>query len=116
VPQDNEISKYYFKAKDGLRHSTIFTFRLEPQAIRIKEAGKEVVQENCERCHRDLLAMIEMTEHEGEDEENSERYCWDCHREVPHGSVSSLSSSPHAIVPLLPDVMPKWIDKYIYSK
>ena len=47
VPQDNFIRKYLFKATDGLRHSTMFTFRLEPQVIRIKDAGRNVVQENC---------------------------------------------------------------------
>src|SRR5690606_28565128 len=31
VPHDNIFHKYYFKAKDGLRHATIFTLRKEPQ-------------------------------------------------------------------------------------
>ncbi len=34
VPQDNVISKYAFKAKDGLYHAAVFTVRKEPQAIR----------------------------------------------------------------------------------
>src|SRR5690606_11308008 len=29
VPQDNILRKYYFKATDGMRHSFMFTFRLE---------------------------------------------------------------------------------------
>jgi len=33
VPHNNVFNKYYFKAKDGLRHSTIFTLRKEPQVI-----------------------------------------------------------------------------------
>jgi len=55
VPHDNVFSKYFFKAKDGMRHATMFTLRQEPQVIFIKEAGKEVVQENCIRCHEKLL-------------------------------------------------------------
>lgn len=47
VPQDNILNKYFFKASDGLRHSFMFTFRLEPQVIQIKEAGKKAVQQNC---------------------------------------------------------------------
>ncbi len=46
VPHDYIINKYYFKAKDGLRHATIFTLRKEPQVIFIKEEGKNVVQQN----------------------------------------------------------------------
>ena len=45
VPHDNPISTYAFKASDGMRHAFMFTFRLEPQVIRIKEAGINVVQE-----------------------------------------------------------------------
>ena len=33
VPHNNELNKYYFKAKDGMRHSAIFTMRAEPQVI-----------------------------------------------------------------------------------
>src|SRR5690625_6656239 len=39
VPQDNIFRHYFFKASDGLYHSTIFTLRLEPQVIRIREPG-----------------------------------------------------------------------------
>jgi len=39
VPHNNLINKYYFKAKDGMRHASMFTLRLEPQVIRIKEAS-----------------------------------------------------------------------------
>ena len=55
VPHNNIINKYYFKAKDGLRHSTIFTLRKEPQVIFIKDAGREVVHKNCIRCHMELI-------------------------------------------------------------
>ncbi|MEW6702373.1 MAG: cytochrome c nitrite reductase small subunit [Bacteroidota bacterium] len=51
VPQNNFISKYLFKANDGLRHAAYFTLRWEPQVIRIKEDGKRAVQDNCIRCH-----------------------------------------------------------------
>ncbi|MFA7229321.1 MAG: cytochrome c nitrite reductase small subunit, partial [Melioribacteraceae bacterium] len=58
VPQDNFINKYLFKANDGLRHATYFTMRWEPQVIRIKDAGKEAVQENCIRCHNNIVHPI----------------------------------------------------------
>jgi cytochrome c nitrite reductase small subunit len=36
VPHGNVFSKYLFKAKDGIRHATIFTLRKEPQVIFIR--------------------------------------------------------------------------------
>ena len=41
VPHNNILNKYYFKAKDGLRHASVFTRRNEPQVILIKEKGKK---------------------------------------------------------------------------
>jgi cytochrome c nitrite reductase small subunit len=32
-------------------------------------------------------------------EEGESKFCWDCHREVPHGRVRSLSAYPDARVP-----------------
>jgi cytochrome c nitrite reductase small subunit len=110
VPHNNFINKYYFKAKDGLRHTTIFTLRLEPQVIRIKEAGREVVQGNCERCHENLITHIELYRNQTEEEEN-ERPCWECHRETPHGRINSLSSFPYARVPKLSPILPEWLQK-----
>jgi len=118
VPHDNLISKYMFKASDGLRHSAMFTLRLEPQVIHIKDAGREVVEENCERCHDHLLGYYHSTGsgRENEDNEEEEVMCWSCHREVPHGKVSSLSSFPNARVPKLSPVLPDWLIKAIDKK
>jgi len=105
VPQENIFRKSLFKATDGLRHSTMFTFRLEPEVIRIKNAGKNAVQNNCERCHNYLWDYIKscrnlgLTAYTRETPDYYKRYCWDCHIEVPHGSVSSLSSFPYAKIP-----------------
>jgi cytochrome c nitrite reductase small subunit len=112
VPHNNVLNKYYFKAKDGLRHATMFTLRLEPQVIFIKHDGKEVVQDNCIRCHSTLLTdskLLMNTTHIHD--QRMERKCWECHREVPHGRVNSLSSTPNARVPLLPSPVPDWLKK-----
>jgi cytochrome c nitrite reductase small subunit len=111
VPHDNFISKYLFKASDGLRHTAMFTLRLEPQVIHIKEAGQEVVHENCERCHQGLLDYVHSAAQDrGYEDTEEEEPCWKCHQEVPHGTVSSLSSFPNARVPKLSPVVPDWID------
>lgn len=110
VPHNNIFNTYYFKAMDGMRHATIFTLRTEPQVIQIKQAGKNAVQNNCIRCHENQLHPIStraidnrsiMASHDG--------YCWDCHRETPHGRVTSLSSAPFARTPYLDPIMPEWL-------
>jgi cytochrome c nitrite reductase small subunit len=119
VPQDYLLRHYFFKAQDGLRHSYVFTFRLEPQVIRIKSAGMAVVQENCIRCHLPLVEQTKLTHFSNRQfaslapQAGSEKKCWDCHVETPHGRVSSLSAFPFARVPRLTPAMPEWISRYL---
>jgi cytochrome c nitrite reductase small subunit len=117
VPHNNFLNKYYFKAKDGLRHATIFTLRKEPQVIFIHEPGQEVVQENCIRCHENTLInpktgskVAHYYEH------RTSRKCWECHRETPHGRVNSLSSVPFARVPLPESPVPEWLKDELNKK
>ena len=113
VPHNNFLNKYYFKAKDGLRHATVFTLRNEPQVIFIKEEGAEVVQDNCVRCHSGLLADDRILLRTGRFHHyRTERSCVECHREVPHGRVNSLSSTPNARVPLPPSPVPDWLKPF----
>jgi cytochrome c nitrite reductase small subunit len=114
IPQDNFIRKYYVKGTDGMAHTTYFTFRWEPQVIRIKSRGTGVVQENCIRCHLDLVDMVHLVEVTGKTAAMGEgKLCWECHRETPHGTVKSLSAAPHALVERLPTVLPSWIEKIV---
>lgn len=114
VPHNNVFSKYLFKAMDGTRHSFMFTFRMEPQVIRIHSAGTAVVQENCIRCHSQLTQNVkerfvtfDVQQHGGG------KLCWECHRETPHGRVNSLASVPYARVPIPSDITPAWMKKYL---
>ncbi|MCX7611193.1 MAG: cytochrome c nitrite reductase small subunit [Ignavibacterium sp.] len=112
IPQDNFIKSYLFKAKDGMRHSYVFTFRLEPQVIRIKQAGKDVVQQNCIRCHINQIHPVSVRAISSQKiQEDGDGYCWDCHRETPHGRVNSLTSAPYARVPQHSSPIPAWIEK-----
>ncbi len=104
VPQTDPVSKYGFKALDGLRHSFMFTFRLEPQVIRIKEMGKRAVEENCLRCHDRVVSAVRYNAKENGD-------CWRCHRETPHGRVNSLAAAQFARVPKLENPVPTWLEK-----
>ena len=112
VPHNNIFRKYYFKMSDGMRHATIFTLRNEPQVITIKEAGIGVVQENCIRCHEyanEEVNTINITRHNYH--YGLGKLCWDCHRELPHGTVNSLSSAPNSQIPEMDDPVPEWLQK-----
>ena len=112
VPHTNPVSTYYFKAKDGLRHATIFTLRKESQTIRIKEAGRAVVQENCKRCHTYLNQEVNTIKVNYLTYKNGQgSLCWECHSDTPHGKVKSLSATPYARIPSLPSPVPKWFKK-----
>jgi len=117
VPHNNVLNKYYFKAKDGMRHASMFTLRLEPQVIQIHEAGQKVVQMNCIRCHSKTLtdhAMAALTVQAHT--ERTERQCWECHRETPHGRVNSLASVPYARIPLPESPVPDWLKKLMKNE
>lgn len=114
VPHDNFFNKWFFKAKDGLRHASMFALRIEPQVIRTLDASSGVIMDNCIRCHTQLnqefvntgrIAFSDVTCGQG-------KACWDCHRNIPHGN-NSLSSTPNAIVPYPKSVVPSWLQNII---
>ena len=94
LPHQNPVAKLAFQARDGLRHSYVFTFRLEPQVLRLSDGALPVVQENCLRCHANQFMMARLAA-------VTERRCWDCH-EGPHGDVRSLAGTPNAYRPPIP--------------
>lgn len=114
VPQDNIFRHYYFKAQDGMRHAYIFTMRQEPFVIRIHEAGQQVVQENCKRCHEHTNFMVSAFDATLQTAKAGEhKLCWDCHREVPHGAVTSAASVPYTHVPLPQAPVPDWLRRFL---
>lgn len=116
VPHESKLKQYAFKAMDGLRHATIFTLRLEDQTLTIKDAGAAVVQRNCIRCHSDLNDRVGLNHvtlsmaHKGEG-----KLCWDCHRDIPHGTPRSTTSGANAIVPLPESPVPDWLNNLMKS-
>jgi cytochrome c nitrite reductase small subunit len=69
------ISKYTVKALNGYHHSMAFTLGGYPENIRARPESREVVEENCRRCHADL---VEDVAHSGEVS------CVRCHASVGH--------------------------------
>lgn len=117
VPHQNLAVKYGFKAMDGLKHTAYFVAHAERQAIMAESMSAEVIMDNCIRCHTQLnqefvkTGRIDyMTAKRGEG-----KACWDCHRNVPHGGMNSLMSTPNAeaVTPLPPSPVPAWLQSML---
>lgn len=117
VPHQSLALKYGFKAVDGLKHTAYFVAHAERQAIMAEDLSAEVIMDNCIRCHTQLnqefvkTGRIDfMAAKRGEG-----KACWDCHRNVPHGGMNSLMSTPNAeaVTPLPPSPVPQWLQKML---
>jgi cytochrome c nitrite reductase small subunit len=93
VPTDF-VGKYFSKARNGYNHSMGFTFQPsapdEPGArkvyeepIRIKPTNSQILQDNCLRCHGDLVHDVVR----GSTWADDAIRCVQCHRAVGHGAV-----------------------------
>ncbi len=80
------VGKYVAKAVNGYNHSKAFTFQDFHEPIMINEWNSQILQENCERCHGDLLhpSMTNGTD------PNNVIECVHCHRSVGHGEWLGL--------------------------
>lgn len=67
-----------FKAYTGTRDLLAVTTNTVPTEIRVTEMSKDVMQENCLRCHEDVMGEIGDTSLDGG------KFCFDCHRSSPH--------------------------------
>jgi cytochrome c nitrite reductase small subunit len=72
------IGKYATKAYDGWKHSLAFTTGAVPEPIRITTLNRQIAQENCLRCHGDLVEPISHTE------DTHPTDCLTCHAGVGH--------------------------------
>ena len=98
LPHDSALNKYMAKARDGWNHSVAFTLSSHGQNIIISDDGASRVQQNCISCHATLVETIISNSdryHDFSGTPRTDRKCWDCHRDVPHGKVRSLSTTPN---------------------
>jgi len=100
LPHTSLAREYAFKAMDGLKHAYVFTVHTESQTMQMSSFAKPVVQENCLRCHEGRMSEVSASRYQ-----TGGQKCWDCHRDVVHGRVRSLSASPSVSRPSLPSVL-----------
>jgi cytochrome c nitrite reductase small subunit len=80
------VSKYYTKTENGYRHGKLFTTGGFAEPIVVHARGREILEENCVRCHGSLVA--ELAPHSSE--KTREVSCVRCHSGVGHGVTARL--------------------------
>ena len=80
------LAKWYSKAENGWNHSKGFTLQDFPEPIRITHGNAEILQENCLRCHADLVHDLVA----GATTDRDAIRCIDCHRDAGHGESAGL--------------------------
>lgn len=78
------VSKWIAKAQSGVGHAYAFTFKLDtlPTNLSANEASKQMVQDNCVRCHIEYVQnAVNPTTTPGH---NSALSCVSCHEGVGH--------------------------------
>ena len=78
-PRRDLVGKYLTKAEHGWNHSLAFTTGNFPQNIQIKERSLATVEENCLRCHQQLVEGIQHSR-----PTNQKVSCVQCHADVGH--------------------------------
>ncbi|MCX6634182.1 MAG: cytochrome c nitrite reductase small subunit [Acidobacteria bacterium] len=76
------LPKLITKADNGWNHSTKFTLQTYGDPIRIRTVNAEKLQENCLRCHQEMVGEIgSLSAHAN----IGETYCIRCHAGAGHG-------------------------------
>ena len=88
--------KYVAKARNGYHHSVGFTFQpasstgapgeqlFFQEPVRIKPGNSQILQDNCLRCHGDLVHQVVR----GSTDAQGAIRCVHCHRGVGHGAAN----------------------------
>ncbi len=83
LPHENVVAYYLEKGRQGAKDVYAFTTGKIPVAIRASDRSKQIIQSNCLRCHEQTVESIVMGP------QAFDRYCWDCHRNVSHGTLGA---------------------------
>lgn len=80
------VQKYIAKARNGWNHSVAFTLENFPEPIRVGRANSAILQQNCVRCHKELVHDSILKAAGGSAQEAQS--CIHCHRNVGHMPVN----------------------------
>lgn len=85
------VGKYLAKADNGYRHSMAFTLQNFHEPIQIIERNSRILQNNCVRCHEDIIHPMTVTG----SVDREEVACVHCHQDVGHGEYVGLGKIPN---------------------
>ena len=81
LPNDNLARHLAWKTMDGVKDAAAFHTGRISDPIRLSKHGAAVVQDNCRRCHGEIISRI-----------NEDRQCWDCHRNLSHKRAGAIAA------------------------
>ena len=95
LPKDAFFDKMLAKSKDGFNHSVSMTTGSYGYNLQASADASRRIQDNCIYCHEEAVSqMLENDKlYETTEAETNGRPCWDCHREVPHGTTKNLTTT-----------------------
>lgn len=79
LPNDTFTSHLVWKTIDGFKDWLAFHTGRISDPIRLSKHGAAVIQDNCRRCHTEMISRI-----------NEDRQCWDCHRSLSHKRTGAI--------------------------
>jgi len=88
------LGKYLAKANNGYHHSKGFTFQDFHEPILIKPVNSQILQDNCLRCHGDLVHELVA----GATTDPDSIRCVHCHQSVGHGEPAGLGGRDRALL------------------
>jgi cytochrome c nitrite reductase small subunit len=80
------VRKYVAKAENGWRHSEKFTTQRFVEPIVVQAPGRAILQENCIRCHGELVHLVASASTGAPDD----LPCIHCHASVGHGEKTGI--------------------------
>ena len=90
IPENNLAEALVYKAYSGARDYYKNTFA-PPKALLPKEWSKNIIQENCVRCHAIVVERINHTDG---------KRCFECHRGIPHEQPIQSFSTQQIYTPI----------------
>ena len=81
LPNDSLPRHLMWKAVDGTRDFVSFHTGRISEPIKISTHGAQIVQENCLRCHGEVVARI-----------STDQNCWACHRRFTHKLTGAIAT------------------------
>jgi cytochrome c nitrite reductase small subunit len=88
------VPKYLAKAENGWRHGKLFTTGGFVEPIEVKPAGRQILEDNCVRCHAALTAEMRGHDEKSNGKSNERASdalsCLHCHSTVGHGEKAGL--------------------------